>query len=92
MSNANKLEILQGSQDGSISKMINDAIFGVTGGNATTIQVLSDSLSNKLDSDKKYTITSTDKTVTLEGNLESILQQLLDRTIIPSTESGSETA
>lgn len=92
MSNANKLEILQGSQDGSISQMINDAILEVTGGNETTIQVLSDSLSNKLDSNKEYTITSTDGTVILKGNLESILQQLLDRTIISSTENGSETA
>lgn len=92
LSNANKLEILQGSQDGSISQMINDAILEVTGGNETTIQVLSDSLSNKLDSNKEYTITSTDGTVILKGNLESILQQLLDRTIISSTENGSETA
>ena len=72
--------------------MINNAILEVTGGNATTIQVLSDSLSNKLDSNKEYTITSTDGTVILKGNLESILQQLLDRTIISSTENGSETA
>lgn len=87
LSNQAALDTLMGSDNGSVSKTVSDAISAITGGNTTTIQALNDALSNKLDSDKNYTITSTDRTVTLAGNLESILKQLLDRTISASTET-----
>lgn len=85
--NKKAIEVLNGTEDGSVSKTVSDAISAVTDGDTTTIKALNEALSGKVDSNKPYTIISTDGTVTLEGDLESILQKLLDRTITTSTET-----
>ena len=90
ISNRQDLNTLMGSDDGSVNKMIDNAIETVTGGDIATIKELNE---KKVDNDKIYNIISSiDSTIKLEGTIEDILQQILDRTVTPpSVDEGSET-
>lgn len=87
ISNRQDLNTLMGSNDGSVIKMIDNAIETITGGDTVTIKELNE---KKVNNDKIYEIISSiDPTIKLEGTIEDILQQILDRTVIPpSTDEG----
>lgn len=88
--NDQKLTILMGDGDGSIANTVSTAINTVTGGDTTTIKALNEALLNKVDTNATYTVTSSDGTKTLTGDIETILKDMLDLILennTPSTEN-----
>ena len=79
-----------GDGDGSIANTVSTAINTVTGGDTTTIKALNEALLNKVDTNATYTVTSSDGTKTLTGDIETILKDMLDLILennTPSTEN-----